>query len=331
MPSSTILRFSDPDHYGTLIRAATAEMTISKRGHFSAELTRIDLKHLWMQRFSESLPRVAHSAQRSGRVIITLRTEPGSSFYQGGLEIPPNGFALSEGGSFYQLSAGPARFGSMSLPTEYMLALVARVAGYDLASSAEPLLISPAAAAIERLQRLHREAGHLAANAPEMIANPHVAYGLEQALIHAMLDCLAEGRVQEDRSAQRQHERIMRRFRQALDAHPNETLYLPAVCAMVGVSERTLRRCCQEQIGMGPMRFLLRRRMHLARRALRETDPAQTTVTAIATQYGFWELGRFATEYRSLFNESPSATLRRPPEGRLGPALELPQILAETA
>jgi len=65
---------------------------------------------------------------------------------------------------------------------------------------------------------------------------------------------------------------------------------------------------------MSPKQYLILRRMHLARRALRDSAPTGTTVTEIATRHGFWQFGRFAGEYKSLFGEAPSATLHRPRE-----------------
>jgi AraC-like DNA-binding protein len=59
------------------------------------------------------------------------------------------------------------------------------------------------------------------------------------------------------------------------------------------------------------VRYLNRRTLHQARRALRAADPTVTTVTEIATQFGVWQLGRFARDYRYLFGELPSETLRK--------------------
>src|SRR6202035_183354 len=120
--------------------------------------------------------------------------------------------------------------------------------------------------------------------------------GLEQALVEAMISCLVDGEVREDSVAQGQHAIIMRRFRRIVEENPEQPLYIPEICKAIRVASRTLRMCCQEHLGMGPKRYLLLRRMHLARRALREAGPDAASVTDIATRYGFWQLGRFAVE-----------------------------------
>ncbi|MBV8268191.1 MAG: helix-turn-helix domain-containing protein [Planctomycetaceae bacterium] len=189
-----------------------------------------------------------------------------------------------------------------------MLLVGATIAGCDLAPPKDPLTVTPAPRAMTKLQRLHAAAGCLAEDAPEIIAHPEAARGLEQALIEALVDCLASSEVRENTLAQGQHAIVMRRFRRVVEENPEHPLYIPEICKAIRVSSRTLQACCHEHLGMGPKHYLLVRRMNLARRALRHAA-TDTTVTEIATRYGFWQLGRFAVEYQSLFGEPPSATL----------------------
>jgi AraC-like DNA-binding protein len=312
MPSSAVRTFTDPEDYATSIRATRAEMTVMGRGHFTANLTRIDLHRLWMQRFSDNLPRIAHSAAISGRATISFPTQLGPSLLWAGAEMKPTNITRhSEGANSFQHSSGSACWGAMSLPADDMAIVGAAMVGCDLTPPRDTLSVTPSPAAMAKLQRLHAAAGQLAEQAPEIIANPDAARGLEQALIEAMIGCLGKSEVGEDNAAQRQHGLIMRRFHRVMAENLDQPFYLPEICKTIGVSDRTLRRCCQEHLGIGPKRYLLLRRMHLARRALRESSPTEATVTETATRYGFWHLGRFAVAYQSLFGEMPSATLHR--------------------
>jgi AraC-like DNA-binding protein len=312
MLSSAVRTFFDPDDYAASIRGATAELTVTGHGSFTAKLIRIDLHRLSMQRMSDNLPRISHSADFAGEATISFRTQPGPSLLRSGLEmLPSNIIRCSSGKNFFRRSSGLASFGSMSLPVEEMAA-VATIAGCDLTPPKDALSVTPPPAAMAKLQRLHAAAGQLAEDAPAVIAHPEAARGLEQALIEAMAACLGASEVGEDRAALRQHAVIMRRFRRAVEEKPDQALFIPELCTAIGASERTLRICCQEQLGVSPKRYLLLRRMHLVRRGLRESAPTATTVTEIATRYGFWQFGRFAGEYKSLFGELPSTTLGRP-------------------
>jgi AraC-like DNA-binding protein len=307
--------FSDPDEYAAAIRATNTVFTITGRGQFAARLIRIDLHHLWMQGASDNLPRITHSTNLPGRAVVSFRTQPGPSLLTAALEMQPTSIVRhSEGQSYHRRSSGRAAYGSISLPVALMAAFGPAVADVDLTPPKDPLIHTPPRSDMMKLQRLHAAAVRLAENAPEIIANPYAARGLEQELIEAMVGCLRHGDGSKNRLAQGQHAVVMRRFHRMVEEKIGEPIYIPEICKAIGVAERTLRMCCQEHLGMAPKRYLLLRRMHLVRRALHQADPNATSVTAIGTRYGFWELGRFAVEYQALFGESPSATLHRQPE-----------------
>jgi AraC-like DNA-binding protein len=314
MPSSAVQTFSDPDEYAAAIRAANTEFAVTGRGHFTAKLIRIDLHRLWMQRASDNLPRISHPTNIVGRAVVSFRTQPGPSLLTDGLEMQATDIVRhSDGQSYYRRSSGLAAYASMSLPVEVVVSCGAAIAGIDLTPPKDPLIHTPPASAMMKLQRLHAAVGRLAENAPEIIANPDAARGLEQALIEAVVGCLEDRDDREPRLAQGQHAIVMRRFHRVVEENTGDPLYIPEICKAIGVSESTLRMCCQEHLGISPKRYLLLRRMALTRRALRQAEPDATSVTAIATRYGFWELGRFAVVYQALFGESPSAALHRPP------------------
>lgn len=83
------------------------------------------------------------------------------------------------------------------------------------------------------------------------------------------------------------------------------------LCIQLHVSERSLRYIFHEFFGMSPMTYLKTQRLQHAHRHLQESSSAQTTVTDVAIQWGFWHMGQFAKDYKDMFGERPSETLRR--------------------
>jgi AraC-like DNA-binding protein len=230
----------------------------------------------------------------------------------------------------HQRSGADYHYGAMSLPIDELDIAVEAILGREFMKRMDQRIIRPHPALMSRLLKLHKAVGQLAHDTPDILELPEVLRALEEQLIHVMVRCLAQGAAVETSTGGRRHDAIVARFEGFLEANPDRPLYLPEIFAAIGVAERTLRAACEEHLGMGPIRYLTLRRMHLVRRALLRTDPSKATVTRIVTDHGFWELGRFSVAYRTLFGESPSDSLRRPVE-QPEIALNRPSSLAATA
>ncbi|MBM7074350.1 helix-turn-helix transcriptional regulator [Shewanella sp. 202IG2-18] len=85
---------------------------------------------------------------------------------------------------------------------------------------------------------------------------------------------------------------------------------IATLCNVAGMSERSLQYGFLEQFGVTPIKYLRLIRLNGARKQLQNSEKKRFKVIDIALNWGFIELGRFSKEYKALFQEPPSKTLR---------------------
>jgi AraC-like DNA-binding protein len=314
MLSSATRSFRDPWEHQAFFRAAVMKIVVTDRGDYSysSELTQIDLHQLRMERNLTLLSQITHLADHAFHYPIAFLTDAQQApIARNGKEVQPGTIVMSAPrAEYYYRMTAPCRIGFMSLALDALAAAARAITGCDLTAPAETRLIRPPEPMMARLLRLHEVAGHLAVTTPDILTHPQVARAFEDDLVRAMIGCLADPEAVDNRAHPQVRVPVMQRFERIVGESDGEPLYVTEICARIGVHERTLRNHCLEYLGISPHRYLWLRRMHQVRRALSLADPTKKTVTMIANEYGFWELGRFSVGYRALFGETPSTTLR---------------------
>ena len=313
MPGSGTGTFIDSDDYQASLSRLRIDLLVTPQGAFNAHLTWATLHQLQLLRSEEDMPRIAHISLAPTLVFVGFATHPDPPMFWGGVELQTGDIIFhARGERFHQRTTGPCGWSMVGLAPEHLVRYREALSGKTLSLPADAQILRPAARDAARLRRLHAQACRFAETRPKVLAHPEVARAIEQSLIHALVTCLG-ARVRDDGAARQHHTRIMVRFEEVLADHPNQPLRMPELCALIGVTEGTLRCCCAEFLGISPGRYMLQRRLQAVRIALRDADPATANVAEIAGPCGFTELGRFAEAYRTAFGESPSTTLRRAP------------------
>jgi transcriptional regulator GlxA family with amidase domain len=114
------------------------------------------------------------------------------------------------------------------------------------------------------------------------------------------------------RQSQRErYKDIVDRFIRIAQANLDKPARIPELCRIFGVEPRQLRRACRAILGVTPVSYLHVQRLTEVRRTLSTQDGAASTITEVASRFGFHELGRFAAAYRAAFGEHPSETRQK--------------------
>jgi len=135
--------------------------------------------------------------------------------------------------------------------------------------------------------------------------------GIEQALIKGLLLSQPHNYSQALADAMRPScPHYLLRAKRFIHDNARELIALEDIERAAGVSRHKLYKSFRQHFGYAPMAFLKRHRLEEARREIL-ANRSERNISSIAMNWGFSHFSRFAVDYRLLFGETPSQTLKR--------------------
>jgi AraC-like DNA-binding protein len=307
-PFAAFWQFCAPDDFAAALRSAAVEyMSLAPRPAdrlYDASLAVADLGPVTVQH-AEDDAHISRAATEPGRHLLLFPTGPVSP----GLLV--NAHAAGQGDV---VVFGPAAELRCIVPAPQAWASVSFDARAGLVDPA--LLPGDGDSMVARglglrasvLVQIASTMAGLARHAPARLAQGTVAAAVTESLAVATTAALVG--TPERHRALGHRVRLVAAAEAWLDAMVGQAVYTQELAAALGTAPRTLHDSFSAVYGMSVHLYLRLRRLNLARAALLAGSGGGDLVKAVALGIGFWHLGRFATDYRALFGERPSDTLR---------------------
>ena len=281
-------------------------------GQFQGALTELMLGQvqLFIESSSHALLQTCKTWAGATWFGIPLHNRPGVRV--DGTPVAPDMLALHTGQDDFHLTT-PDDFGFLGLviQTEW-LRQYANTEHSDLPNDllAQRVLQVPEAPLADFRRWLFR----LLANQPqqfEVLAPQGQQLFLDEA-ISGLVQLLTHGKNGPRENVSAQHaRRMLRRARDYLQVNTDRCVTVHELCEQLGASPRALQDCFRKYVGLSPKAYLKAIKLNEARRELRRPESSLASVGDVAVRFGFWHLSQFAADYRWLFGELPSETLRR--------------------
>jgi AraC-like DNA-binding protein len=311
-----INEFNDPTAVGDSMEVLNYDVVNLASGPFRIKRTSIPLKDCCLVHVSTSV---------GLRTRTTLHDDFEGLFIAGprangtvdGIKIGPfNILAASSGVSSEVIVDQDYESIALMIPTgaiSRQLDARGLLSGFNMTGAIQ--LLHPNARVAKQLFELGKRIVAEAENNPEKFNdNAWVRYGAQveylDFLLAAIETCVPGDDLQNDRKGKSYSQivKICEEFTLGLEGRRP---YLGELCNAANVSKKTLHNAYLEIMGMPPIAYLNRLRLHRARNDLRRSASRPTTVTAVAMRWGFWHFGEFSQAYKKIFGELPSATLKR--------------------
>ncbi len=314
-PKSFILndRFTDFEEFAQATRAWDLDFIQLDRGNFETEIVQVGVGDILLAQASFSRFIDQKGSSPPGLWTFAILTDRSSDIIWRGRQVSKKSVMIYSPGSEIDAQSRPGfAVYTLSYP-ESLLDELAQMSGIPsfrkLIESTD--LITTEGSKVSKCRERTKHIVSAIKEQPKKLNSKAMLDEMSFSLSQQLISTLVFSRPEHNKPSHRKRDRALRRAKAYLSEHVQEPVTVSDLCRVTEVSERTLRYAFLEQFGTSPKSYLLAMRLNGVRRHLSHADPSSTKVVDVANHWGFWHMGQFAADYRRLFGELPSETLRR--------------------
>ena len=309
-------RVTDPVEFGLRLRPVAANVTAEHGGQdrFSADVRACALPHLGM--FSVRIEDAKVYRSPSDYIALTVPLDHELRFFDGD---ETGGFLPGRVHILWphdQMDLNIAKVSSLlvaTYPISWLRERWRKVSALDRETTPEAsdclsLNVAEGRAYWRHLNFVWSEI----CNGAQFLKSDAATDAIEQASAALLLLAFENGAICGSSDAEAQETDLSLEKAEAyIHANLGEQITLADLVAVSNTSVSSLLRAFRIHRNMSPMKYVKQIRLESTQRALLAARTGVTTVTEVAMDHGFFQLGRFSADYRRVFGELPSQTLGR--------------------
>jgi AraC family transcriptional regulator, ethanolamine operon transcriptional activator len=315
VPGWSRIRTEDPDALASFY-SEMAERSLDQMAPgpcvVSAELGRCGDTFVFRESCTALTQTWARFRQRSYACVVPVEPFRRGRYF--GQEIhDTNVLTLEPGLDFWMVAPAEADYAGLVMPQALVLRYASslQLAGEEHLRDCPRLIDLP----VHRLQALRRFMSTVLSNLERNAAtraSPLACRQIEESgAVLLICTFLGRSRLRGAGRPKSSYERIARQARDLVMARPESPPTLVDLCEHLHVGVRALNYAFQHAVGTSAGEYLRVVRLNRVREELLAArGGGRVILSTIAAHWGFWHASQFARQYRALFGERPSETLR---------------------
>ncbi len=229
---------------------------VTRAGEFHAQLTQVSLRQLRLCAVEEDLPSISFITVPDDKVLVAFALDHRTMQAWGGCHLPANSLVLvGPGQSIHRRSEDASHWGMIWLPVEDMKDYTRSYLDAAITFRSTELR-RPRAALSKQLRSLHKAIMGASHTRCASLLRPRVAHGLEQQIIHTLMEVLSSGPPRQSTVMEVRRQELMALFEQLPIETHDECPTMARLSAALDVPQEMLRIWCEETLGMEPARYV---------------------------------------------------------------------------